>query len=621
MSEDRSGITSQLMRAVRVTRLGRYEQIYVAVLMVIGVVYSLARLLQGDLVLSFASTFSVVLMGVCVLFKGVQDRVLGRPFDRHHATMIAFFWVYSLLSITFLRSWLSTPPIGKESQLYYVFMLLFLALTFRALQTLLALTPTGYRIMFTQIPLWEKVLVAVNEFLAAGLLAFVGGNTLAVLLQPSVFTTRLEPIYVGGLLFLLLTYYLLMQVMWLQAGNEWLSRNVVWVRLARLLSPLGLVMATMVIGRHFAILSEPRTANLLGTADFNQAILALSPIVWMMVFWVFMLVYSGGRGLRQRFLPDRLLGYLPPSLARFLKTVSDMDILLIAGFLFLYIPLHLAVFDDEAVGLIDTLRQQIAQQNALVDSSEQALALIFALPFYMLALAFMGLYAYALANPQLSAKERDDLVDRLPIGLLIIFIITLYLCAVPFSQVLTSGRLPQLPQDLGRILAFDVFIPLVLLYVHYFLLVRLPYGRGQGRWREKEALRLERALDRIDHNIRSVEGDILRIDHTWQARKDQDERINMLYQYIELNGKRDQLNMERLKIVADKQQLAEISETPVSLTIARLPLRIVSLGIPLLIAFKVYEWAIVNDGLREIANNPDITIIQFLQTILEQIQF
>ena len=43
-------------------------------------------------------------------------------------------------------------------------------------------------------------------------------------------------------------------------------------------------------------------------------------------------------------------------------------------------------------------------------------------------------------------------------------IITLYLFAIPFSQVLTEGRLPQLPQDLGRILLFNILIPLVLLY-------------------------------------------------------------------------------------------------------------------------------------------------------------
>ena len=71
----------------------------------------------------------------------------------------------------------------------------------------------------------------------------------------------------------------------------------------------------------------------------------------------------------------------------------------------------------------------------------------------------------------------------------------------------------------------------------------------------------------------------------------------------------------------ERQQLTEISEAPVSLAIAQLPTRVVSVGIPLLLAFKVYEWAVVNDGLREIANNPNITVIEFFQTILRQAQF
>ena len=197
-----------------------------------------------------------------------------------------------------------------------------------------------------------------------------------------------------------------------------------------------------------------------------------------MIFAVVLLVWTSGRGLRQRFIPNRLLERLPQRLNEFFSTISDMDILLIVGLLSTIIPLQIVLFDDGSAGVLDTLSQQIAQQNALIDSTDQALSVLFALPFYIVAVLLLSMYAYVMSNPELSAKERDGLVDRLPIGLLIIFIITLYLCAIPFSQVLTEGRLPQLPQELGRLLAFDVLIPLVLLYFHYFRLHPYPVWSG-----------------------------------------------------------------------------------------------------------------------------------------------
>jgi hypothetical protein len=302
-----------------------------------------------------------------------------------------------------------------------------------------------------------------------------------------------------------------------------------------------------------------------------------------------------------------------------------MDILLLAGVFMTFIPLHAFLFDDESIGIIDQLRLQIEAQNAIIDSSEQALAVLFAFPFYILAVLLLALYGYVVANPTLTATERDDLVDRLPIGQLIILIITLYLSAIPFSQVLSQGRLPQLPQELGRVLAFDVLIPLILLYAHYFILVRIPYGRGQARWRRERGARLESELLRIDREIDKVQNKLRSGESLWAMRRvqrgNEGEKIDMLYQFIELNSERDHLNMERLHIVTERQQLAEINEAPVSLTIARLPARIVSIGIPLLLAFKIYEWAVVNDGLREIANNPNIGVVEFFQLILQQAQF
>lgn len=614
-------ITSQLLRAVRASSENPFDHFYAPALTLIGGGYSVLQILRGDLLLAGISTFSAALMLLLMLLPALQKTLLRQTFNRRHAAYIAYFWIFSLLWASVLRALLDIPPLGKDSELFYIFLVLLVVFTYRAALLLFALTRRGYAIFISNLSLWEQILVVVNEFIAAGLFAYISGRLLAVFVQPNIFTLQIDPFYTGGLLLLAFVYYFVMQLMWFRRWNDWLGRNVVWVRLARFFTPLALVIMTTMISRHFAILSDARSANLLGTANLNQAILALSPLVWMMIFFVFLLVYTGRRGLRQRFLPDLLLDHLPPRLKEFLETISDMDILLLCGVMMSSIPLHLFLFDDEAVGVIDLLRQQIEQQNALIDSSEQALALLFALPFYLLALTFMGLYAYVIANPDLPAKARDELVSKLPLGMLIIFIIVLYLCAVPFSQVLSEGRLPQLPQELGRVLAFDVLIPLVLLYLHYFLLVRLPYGRGQSRWREQEVRRLDRELERNQLNIKMLESDILRIDHTWASIRGVEQRLDLLYKLTELNGKRDQMNMDRLKVLSEKQELTEISDAPLSLTIARLPLRIVSLGIPLLIVFKVYEWAILNDGLREIANNPNIGLIEFFQIVLQQLEF
>lgn len=600
-----------------------FDRLLVPVLLLLMILFTGSRLLVGDWALVAASLPGIVLM-VLIAGVGVVQRILLRqPFTRSHAFYVTVFWAYCLLWLTVYRALAATPAVGKESQPFYIFALLFAAISLRVLLSLFGLTPLGYRLFMSKIPLWEQVLVAINEFVAAGLFSFILGNELSRIVQPNVFTLRIEPVYSIGLLALSWLYYLLMHVMWFQRGNQWLSRNTVWVRLARILAPLALVMASLLIVRHFTILSEPRSANLLNTADLNQTILALSPILWMMIFFVLLLVYTGAGGLRRRLLPPRLLDELPGGIAALLRTVSDMDILLIFGLFATAIPLQLVLFSD--VAPLGDLQQQLAQQNALIDSTEQALAFIFALPFYLLTLLLLVIYAYVLAKPTLSASDRDALVNRLPITLLVMFIITLYLCAIPFSQVLTSGRIPNLRQDLGYILAFDVLIPLILLYFHYFVLVRLPYGRGQSRWRTQHGRYLETELRRIDKRLQQLQDRIKEAEWRWNNQHGLEtndrQRIDMLYFLVTLNSERDRLNMERLRLVGDRQELAEVSEAPVSLTVARLPARAFGLGIPLVLAFKIYEWAIVNDGLRQVAENPNIGVIEFFQTILENTNF
>jgi hypothetical protein len=79
--------------------------------------------------------------------------------------------------------------------------------------------------------------------------------------------------------------------------------------------------------------------------------------------------------------------------------------------------------------------------------------------------------------------------------------------------------------------------------------------------------------------------------------------------------------MQRLQVVAERQALAELSEAPVALAVARLPVRVVSIGVPLLLIIQIYQWAILNNGLQEIINNPNITVLEFFRALLQQAQF
>lgn len=599
-----------------------FDRLFVPLLLILEAIVSLWRLLQGDWLMALVSALGIVLMLALALSETVKQRLRYQKFTRSLAFYAFVIWLYSLLFVAFYRILASLPAIGKDSQPFYVFLLLFLAITFRLLLASFALTPIGYKLFFSKIPIWEQFLVAINEFVSAALLSYILGAELAHFLQPDVFSLRFDAYYVVGLLFLTGLYYLIMQAMWIQAWNQWLGRNIVWLRFARIISPLALLVASMVIFRHFTYLSDPRTANLLGTANINQTILALSPIVWMMIFFIIIMVYSGNRGLRNLFLPNKLLELLPERIAKSLRTVSDMDILLVLGALTTLIPVQIFLFNNRI--LLDQLQARITG-NALISSSEQALAFIFSLPFYLLALALLLLYAYVMANPKLSAQDRDALVDRLPITLIVIFIITLYLAAIPFSEVLTTGRVPDLRRDLGYILAFDVLIPLVLFYTHYYLLIRFPYGRGQNRWRVQYARELETKLRDVNTALATLQSQIEQCEIIWKnranLRSNSEQQIDMLFDLIELNGKRDRLNMSRLQYVAEKQELQEISESPISLTIAQMPNRIIQYGIPLILLFKIYEWAIVNDGLREVANNPNIGVLEFFQAILENTNF
>lgn len=600
-----------------------FDRLLVIVLVIVGALFSAAQLLAGDWALGLVGGAGVIFLGALASLKPLQDRIIRQPFSRAHAVYVAVFWAYSLLWVWVLRLLIASPVAGKDSRFFFIYLILFAAITFRSLMSLFALTPQGYRLFISDAKLWEKLLLAINEFVAAASFAYVVGGELARWLQPNVITIQVSPAYSLGLIFVTSMYYGLVQAMWVARWNERLSKNRFWVRLARFLTPIALGVATVVIARHFARVSEPRSADLLGTANIDQAVLALSPILWMMIFFIVILVYNSSLGLRQRFLPERLVKYLPEWLRNRLDDVSDMDLVLLFLALMAFVPVQVFLFDNGQPDVIDTLSRQLEQQNALIGTSQQALALIFALPFYAMAVLLLGMYAFVLGRGDVSADEREALVERLPVTLIIIFIITLYLAAIPFGQVLVEGRVPQLPQELAYVLVFDVLIPLALLYGHYVVFVRFPYRVGQNRWREAQSDDLRRRLRKTDNLLETVQQKIERAETIWNNRRNlrtkQDDFFNMLFDLIKLNGDRDRLNMDRTRIVSQQQALAEISETPVSLSVARLPARVFSFGVPLLIAFKLYEWAIVEGGLQEIANNPNVNLIDFFQQLFEAI--
>ncbi len=602
------------------------DRFVIFAMLIFGVLLMGWHAIEGDW--GKVAFFAVTFVGIVMILSQshFQTRLLGRGFNRRHALYVILFWSYALLLFNVFGLIQQATFYGKTSSYAYSLLFFFILVVWMLIRSGLTLFRPFHTFFSTQIPIWEQILVAFNELIAAGLFSLYVASIFTRFTQPSVFTTTLDALYSFSLLFVLFLYWFGMQGMWVQRVNDWLSNNNVWVQLARVFAPLALIVLMMVVIKRLIERADLRTAGLLGDTNTNLAILALAPVVGLILGVIIFLVYTSGKGLRQRFLPDMLLDRLPQSIARWLRSVSDMDMLLMLGALATSIPAYLLLLGDSG-GVIGLLRQQILQRgSALIETSEQALALLFTTPFYLLLLVLLILYALVIGRPSLNAEERESIVNTLPIGFIIILMITLYLFAVPFSQVLTEGRLPRLPYDLGRILALNIIIPLALLYAHYFIFIRFPYSRGQSTWRTQHTVKLTEQLNSIETNIHTLNDELERIDTNWHKslialQNDPSQQMNTLYHYVQINSQRDDLNMQRLQVVAERQQLAELSETPVSVTIARLPIRIVSIGIPLLLAVQVYQWAVVNNGLRNILNNPNLSIFDFFREILSQFQF
>ncbi len=621
-------ITQTLLDAVKIADSNTLlDRLLVPTLVIIGVGYTSLQIFLRDFAEAGFFAASVMLLVLLSAVRPVQRSVMGQPFNRRHAAHTILFWLYGVLWINLIQLFSGVSIDGKGSGSQAAILITIIAITIMMLRSLLIFTKRFYGVFSTTIPIWEQFLLAVNEIVAILLLAGFASAHLMTLIRPDVFTIRTNPIYLISLSAVLIMYYGGMQLMWIQRANDWLSRNSIWIRLARFVAPVSLIAISLMIAQRLIQRADIRTATLTGNQASTLAVLAIAPIVWLILLVILILVFTSSRGLRQRFLPDILFDWIPRRLTNVLRSISDMDILLILVALATLIPTYLLVMGGGG-STISVLQAQIVRGGGgLIESAEQALSILFTAPFYLLIVALLTLYGYALSRPNLSAHERDELVERLPIGFLIILAITLYLFAVPFSQVFIEGRLPQIPQDLGRILAFNVVIPLVLLYAHYAILIRIPYGRGQSRWREIQGTRLNDNLRMVDQRLDDVNRQLQQLDRAWQEVRSGQSLMNLtqnfdlLFRYVQLNNLRDDINMQRLRILTDRQQLAEVSEAPVSLALARLPIRVVSFGIPLLLAIQIYQWAVVNNGLREIIENPNLTIFDFFRAILQQTQF
>jgi hypothetical protein len=618
--------TQQILQAVRIADGDTpFDRLLIPVLLIVGAAYTALQVTQRDTVEAVFFGGSVLLL-VLLLIPSIGRRVLGRAFNRRHATHTILFWVYGVIWINLIRLLPNAESFGKNSTYFYTLMVALIAITLMMLRSLAILTRRGYAVFSTRIPVWEQLLIANNEAIAAALLAAFGGTYLARIAQPNLFTAQLNIPYIVGFGSAVVGFYILTQVMWIQRFNDMLSRKDIWLRLARLISPFVLIVISLVIVRRLTFRADPRTAGLLGSETVDLAVLALAPVIWLVVAVGMLLVYSGRRGIRERFLPDSLLDRLPARISAALRSISDMDMLLIVSLMATLVPAYFLILGDSG-GVIGVLRDQLlSRASALIETSEQALAFLSALPFFVVNLILLSFYGYVLSRPMLSAKQRDDMVERLPIGFVIILNITFYLFVI-FTQVFTEGRLPQIPQDLGRILAYNILIPLALLYAQYLFFIRFPYGRGQQQWREREAERLNIQLLAVDRQLDEINRQLRLIDRNWQDARagerdfDMMRNFDTLYRYMQASGIREEINMQRLEVLSERQQLNEVSEAPVSLAVARLPIRVVSLGIPLLLAIQIYQWAVVNNGLRQIIETPNLTVFDFFRAILEQFQF
>lgn len=317
--------------------------------------------------------------------------ILGR-LDTAHALHALLIVGLSALWLTLLQRIIPLPTTGKASATTYFYAILLIAVGWMLLRSFLCLIAATRSQYPVDIPLWEQVLLIANELIAAGLFALFGANLLVRFFQPDVFTTRFDALYQIAVGIIIGAFYGGMQVMWTRRGNRWLSQHRVWMRLARAFAPLIFIVTVMIILRRFLERIDERSAALLTAPDVSLAILAVVPMLALIVVVLVIIIYSGDAGLRQRFMPDVVTRWLPAGLIRRLATVSDMDILMIIILFATLIPTFLVLGQDR--GFLAEIESEIAQSGrAVIETSEQALALLFAIPFYALIvflLAFTG---------------------------------------------------------------------------------------------------------------------------------------------------------------------------------------------------------------------------------------
>ncbi|MEL6149255.1 MAG: hypothetical protein AAFR56_06490, partial [Chloroflexota bacterium] len=346
---------TQSLAALRPTR-ENIEDGSVPFLLAAGFIYMAVLVFNGQwlVLLPLLPAWGALL--AIAAYEPARQRLIGGRFTLPHVLHVIFYWVLASVWAVLLRQLLMTPAAGKESQFFYVALLAFVGITWAAARSaLIWIYPRANEVFSVSIPSWEQVLLIINESIAIGLMAYLWATVLVRVFQPFVFTTRLNLTYGLGLGGAALLYYVLLQFMWLQHWNARLSENRTWILLARIFSPFVLFVISVLIASRFTERTDPRTASLLDNADIDLAVLALVPVIWLLVLVIIFLVYTGDRGIRQRFLPDALVERLPQRIQNRLLATSDVDLLLVIGMLTTFIPVYL-LFLGEGGGIVGQAR-------------------------------------------------------------------------------------------------------------------------------------------------------------------------------------------------------------------------------------------------------------------------
>ncbi len=217
--------TQQFLRAAQTSDADtRFDRLLVPLMVAIGIGYTVFQVLQRDFVEAIIFGASVLLVIVLAGSRTVQTAVLGQSFNRRHATHVILIWGELVVLMNLLRLLANASPLDKSAAYFTALLIVIIGVTFMLTRSMLILTRRGYRFFSVQIPIWEQILLIINEAMAILIVSAFLARHLTRLLMPDVFTIRADPLYVTVVGIAVLLYYIGTQLMWIGRMNEWLSR-------------------------------------------------------------------------------------------------------------------------------------------------------------------------------------------------------------------------------------------------------------------------------------------------------------------------------------------------------------------------------------------------------------